>query len=237
MKKIIAVLAAAMMTTAVLGGCGAEATTESGGAPTGELLQFSENTDLPVATMTIAGFGDVVMELYPEQAPKAVENFITHAENGYYDGVEFHRVINDFMIQGGDPTATGAGGQSIWDAPFEDEFSDELYAFRGALCMANAGLGTNGSQFFVVQADSLSMTFEEAVAYHQQSGYGRTEYSDAVQEQYQAVGGTPHLDGMHTVFGQVLEGMDVVDAVAAVATDMNGRPNEQVKIESITIEQ
>ena len=93
--------------------------------------------------------GDISIRLFPELAPKTVENFTTHAKNGYYDGIVFHRVIKDFMIQGGDPTATGCGGESIWGRNFEDEFTPELHNLRGALSMANAGPGTNGSQFFI----------------------------------------------------------------------------------------
>lgn len=100
--------------------------------------------------------GNIVVELYPEYAPKAVENFVTHAKNGYYDGVTFHRVIRDFMIQGGDPTGTGMGGKSIWNRNFEDEFTFNLSHTRGMLSMANAGRNTNGSQFFIVTAEDAS---------------------------------------------------------------------------------
>ena len=96
--------------------------------------------------------GEIQILLFPDAAPKAVENFTTHAKNGYYDGLIFHRVIPDFMIQGGDPTGTGMGGESIWGKHFEDEFSPDYHNLRGALSMANAGPGTNGSQFFIVQA-------------------------------------------------------------------------------------
>ena len=99
--------------------------------------------------------GDIKIRLFPEVAPKAVENFISHAENGYYDGLIFHRVINDFMIQGGDPTGTGRGGESIYGHSFEDEFDLSSRNYRGALSMANAGPNTNGSQFFIVQAKSV----------------------------------------------------------------------------------
>ena len=99
--------------------------------------------------------GDIKIILFPEASPKAVENFITHAENGYYDGVVFHRVIDGFMIQGGDPTATGRGGESIWGRPFKDEFHPDYHNIRGALSMANAGPDTNGSPFFIVQAKEL----------------------------------------------------------------------------------
>ena len=93
--------------------------------------------------------GEIQILLFPDAAPKAVENFTTHAKNGYYDGLIFHRVIPDFMIQGGDPTGTGMGGESIWGKHFEDEFSPDYHNLRGALSMANAGPGTNGSQFFI----------------------------------------------------------------------------------------
>src|SRR5699024_1670779 len=95
--------------------------------------------------------GDMTFKLLPDIAPKTVENFVTHAKNGYYDGISFHRVINDFMVQGGDPTATGMGGESIYGGPFEDEFSLEAFNLYGALSMANSGPNTNGSQLFIVQ--------------------------------------------------------------------------------------
>ncbi|MCL2884520.1 MAG: peptidylprolyl isomerase [Oscillospiraceae bacterium] len=98
--------------------------------------------------------GDITIKLFTDQAPKAVENFLTHAANRYYDGVIFHRVIPDFMVQGGDPTGTGRGGESIWGEPFADECRSTLPCVRGALAMANAGPGTNGSQFFIIQAES-----------------------------------------------------------------------------------
>lgn len=101
-------------------------------------------------------FGEITLELYPEYAPKAVENFVTHAQNGYYDGIIFHRVIRDFMIQSGDPTGTGMGGKSIWNRNFEDEFTFSLTHERGVISMANAGRNTNGSQFFIVTAEDAS---------------------------------------------------------------------------------
>lgn len=106
--------------------------------------------DLPVAVMETSE-GTIKIRLFPEQASKAVENFIGLAKKGYYDGLTFHRVISDFMIQGGDPKGDGTGGESFWNKPFEDEFSDLLHNFRGSLSMANAGADTNGSQFFIVQ--------------------------------------------------------------------------------------
>ena len=95
--------------------------------------------------------GEIKLRLFEEIAPKAVENFKTHIKNKYYDGLIFHRVMDDFMIQGGDPDGTGRGGKSIWGSPFEDEFDRNYKNIRGALSMANAGPNTNGSQFFIVQ--------------------------------------------------------------------------------------
>ncbi len=173
--------------------------------------------------------GDISIRLFPEKAPKAVENFVTHAKNGYYDGIVFHRVIKDFMIQGGDPTATGCGGESIWGAPFKDEFDPSLHNLRGALSMANAGPGTNGSQFFIVQANSVHPNFISQMK-------DLPDYFPAeAVEAYAQVGGTPHLDYHHTVFGQVFEGMDVVDAIASVATNPSDKPLDDVVILGIDV--
>ena len=171
--------------------------------------------------------GAIKIKLFPEQAPKTVENFVTHAKNGYYDGIIFHRVIKDFMIQGGDPTGTGRGGESIYGQTFEDEFSTELFNLRGALSMANAGPGTNGSQFFIVQNSHMDSRMKGQM---ESAGFPQ-EIVDAYMEQ----GGTPHLDHRHTVFGQVIEGMDVVDKIANVKTGMGDKPVEDVAIESIDI--
>lgn len=171
--------------------------------------------------------GDIKIKLFPELALKTVENFLTHAENGYYEGIIFHRVIKDFMLQGGDPTGTGMGGESIWGTPFEDEFSMQLFNLRGALSMANAGPGTNGSQFFVVQAQHVDSRMGEQM---KQAGYPE-EIISAYMEQ----GGTPWLDHKHSVFGQVVEGMDVVDTIANVETVAGDKPAVDVVIKGITI--
>lgn len=193
--------------------------------------------------------GDIKVKFFPDEAPKAVENFKTLAKDGYYDGITFHRVINDFMIQGGDPTGTGTGGESIYGGAFEDEFSPNLYNFRGALSMANSGMNTNGSQFFIVQKpgiqdgyweyiDSLVEEFGDSqVLFDNQSNrLVKVNYSDEARELYNENGGTPHLDYGHTVFGQVFEGMDVVDAIASVAVDENDKPADDVIITSISFE-
>ncbi|WP_195480174.1 peptidylprolyl isomerase [Lactiplantibacillus plantarum] len=182
--------------------------------------------DGPKATIK-TNFGDIKVQLFPKQAPKSVENFVGLAQKGYYDGIIFHRVIPDFMIQGGDPTGTGMGGESLWGKPFEDEFSQEVFNLRGALSMANAGPNTNGSQFFIVQKPQLDAGMSDQM---KQAGYPEeivTAYGN---------GGTPWLDFRHTVFGAVSDGMDIVDKIAATETGMQDKPVKDVVIETITIE-
>lgn len=194
-----------------------------------ELIQFSDVKVGDTIAVIETNFGDVTVRLFPEQAPKAVENFTTHAKEGYYDGLTFHRVINGFMIQGGDPNGDGTGGESIWGEPFEDEFSDQLYNFNGALSMANSGEDTNGSQFFIVQQQDGSQYSDDVMA-------ANYDYPANVKEKYQEIGGTPWLDGVHTVFGQVIDGMNVVNEIASVRVDENSKPLEDVIIKTITID-
>jgi cyclophilin family peptidyl-prolyl cis-trans isomerase len=138
--------------------------------------------------------GDVVLELFDEDAPETVGNFRRLAEDGFYDGLIFHRVIPDFMVQGGCPEGTGTGGPGY---TFKDEINDHKVV-RGALAMANAGPNTNGSQFFIVTADSC-----------------------------------PWLDGKHTVFGEVSDGMDVVQKIGTLPTDARDRPTQEARIERL----
>jgi peptidyl-prolyl cis-trans isomerase B (cyclophilin B) len=140
--------------------------------------------------------GPIAVELFDDDAPKTVENFLKLSRDGFYDGVVFHRVIPDFMIQGGDPTGTGTGGPGY---TFEDEFNQHKVE-RGALAMANAGPNTNGSQFFIVTTRAA-----------------------------------PWLDGKHTVFGRVTNGMDVVDAISGVDTDHNDKPREPITIDRVEL--
>jgi peptidyl-prolyl cis-trans isomerase B (cyclophilin B) len=141
--------------------------------------------------------GTIEIELFDEDAPKTVENFKKLAQDGFYDGVIFHRVIPDFMIQGGDPTGTGSGGPGY---QFEDEFNKNKVE-RGALAMANSGPNTNGSQFFIVTAEAC-----------------------------------PWLDGKHTVFGRVTNGMDVADAISNLDTGPGDKPRDEVRIESVALD-
>ncbi|MEG0229500.1 MAG: peptidylprolyl isomerase [Oscillospiraceae bacterium] len=178
--------------------------------------------------------GNITFELYPDKAPLAVENFVVHAKSGYFNGLIFHRIIKDFMIQGGDPQGTGRGGDSIWGQglPFADEFSNDLCNFKGALSMANSGKNTNGSQFFIVQANNSKITEDLLNQYATKTG---RKYSAEQKAKYLKDGGTPWLDSVHTVFGMVTQGMDIVDKIAAVAVNDSDKPVEDVKIVKITI--
>lgn len=183
-----------------------------------------------VATVTTT-MGVMKFRLFPDAAPKAVENFATHAANGYYNDLIFHRVIRDFMIQGGDPQGTGMGGKSIWGSSFEDEFSADAHNYYGALSMANAGPNTNGSQFFIVQAKEVPPSMLEQMETLKDQGF-----AEEVIAAYKEVGGTPWLDFKHTVFGQLAEGAEVLEAIAAVACGFQDKPVEDVVIKSIVIE-
>ena len=266
-RKLRAAAAAALLAATVLSGCGKE------------YPQITGNYEgLPVAVIEIENFGTVRAVLFEEQCPKTVENFITLAESDYYDGLTFHRVIEDFMIQGGDPNGNGSGGKSAWGGTFKDEFDSSLRNFCGALSMANSGKDTNGSQFFIVQqndgteydadylrkiADPIGYLEDVAESYikqgaskddvntwleaqketkqqqlesYKQQGYPSQTYPEEVAEYYAEVGGAPWLDMRHTVFGQVIEGMDVIDTIAGVNIDNDDKPITDVVIKDITIE-
>jgi cyclophilin family peptidyl-prolyl cis-trans isomerase len=150
---------------------------------------------MSAATVT-TNRGAIEVELFDDDAPRTVANFVKLSRDGFYDSVVFHRVIPNFMVQGGDPTGTGSGGPGY---RFDDEPNDHRVE-RGVLAMANAGPNTNGSQFFIVTAEAC-----------------------------------PWLDGLHTVFGRVSSGMDVVDAIESTPTDRNDRPLDEVRIESVAI--
>ncbi|MBO0482500.1 peptidylprolyl isomerase [Candidatus Enterococcus courvalinii] len=237
-KKILLTLGLAAALLAVAGCSTNQTTTSSTKASTAESTTESSvdlnALELPQLTNEVAtnealvemttSEGTIKIKLFPELAPKAVENFLTHAKDGYYDGLTFHRVIKDFMIQGGDPKGDGTGGESIWGEGFETEISNQLYNIRGALSMARSqNPNSNGSQFFIVQnSDDVH------------DGLLKDDYPRAIIDAYKK-GGYPSLDGSYTVFGQVIEGMDVVDKIAQVETDSNDKPTADVKIESIKV--
>lgn len=175
--------------------------------------------------------GEIKVRLFPEAAPKAVENFKTHAKNGYYNGIIFHRVIPDFMIQGGYSTGTGMGGESIWGTSFEDEFDLDYRNIRGSLSMANSGPNTNGSQFFIVQNSEVD---KDIIGQMKDAGEEKG-YPEPVVNAYEELGGAYWLDFRHTVFGQVFEGMDVVDKIAGLETDGSDKPLNPVIMEKVEI--
>ena len=211
--------------------CGKSATFQTDPPKPGEQIAIIHTT-----------MGDITVKFFPKSAPKAVENFVTHAKNGYYDGVIFHRVMENFMIQSGDPNGNGTGGESIWGGFFEDEFDKNLHHFSGALSMADGGPDTNGSQFFIVHSSGEAMTDSNR---KRMEKWGMNE---KLIERYMTLGGAPHLDHEtatsgdgHVIFGQVVEGMDVVDAIAKVRVIMNdsaterSKPKEDIVITSIEI--
>lgn len=208
-------------------------------APDGEQLKKpSKGEEVAVLETSM---GTIKIRLFPQYVPTAVENFKTLIKEGYYDGITFHRVIDDFMIQSGDPTGTGTGGECAFDGyeAFQDEFSRNLYNFRGAVSMANAGSNTNGSQFFIVQTDSaVYSNLVNAEGFKSQGG------ASWAADAYEKYGGTPYLDGQfksitgsgHTVFGQVYEGLSVVDKIAGVDVDSSSKPLKDVTIKKAYLE-
>lgn len=182
-----------------------------------------------IAIIHVRDFGDITVKFFNDKAPKAVENFVTHSKEGYYNGVKFHRVINEFMIQSGDPEGTGRGGESIWGKGFAEEFDYELVPYRGSLCMASAGVGTSslGSQFFITQAN-----YDEAMEQAMKKG----GYPEKLLEQYKKYGGYLSLYLSYTVFGQVIDGMDVVDSIASVEKEAKGSSEKSSPIEDVIID-
>jgi len=212
LKKWVALLAAVLCLAGLIGCSNNTATNDVTTAYPDKTVGFQ--LDMPLAGETVAimhtSMGDICLRFFPEAAPKAVENFLTHAKNGYYNGITFHRVIEDFMIQGGDPDGDGTGGHSIWSEDktkgFEDEFDLKLLNLRGSLSMANAGVNTNGSQFFINQGDGeafgsrdnysyatrykeMEQVYEQYVAYYAQMGYDFTDYCKDVDAFVEANGG------------------------------------------------
>lgn len=244
-------LAAAAVLVFLAAGCGGEQKAQEPGS--GTVLQAQMPAEGEEIAVITTSKGDITLRFYPDEAPKAVENFKTLAKDGYYDGVIFHRVIEDFMIQTGDPTGTGAGGESCWGQDFEDEISEKLHFYRGALAMANRGQNTNGSQFFIVQQKDVleealtalqeardSNEGELGLTLHDQYFTFNDLFPDEVLDYYRSQGGAAHLEyafgQAYTIFGQVIDGMDVVDAIAAAETDASDKPVEEITIEKIVFE-
>ena len=183
-----------------------------------------------IITMTIKDHGDVKFRLFPEYADKGAENFIELAERGYYNGLTFHRIIKDFMIQGGDPEGTGMGGESAWGGSFDGGTDPHLIHAAGAVAYANSGsTATDGSQFYIVTGEVYSQDDLQ-----QLSDYGY-RFSENEKKVYSTAGGAPWLDGGYTVFGQVFDGLDIIFDIQNTATDEDDKPLEDVIIESVTV--
>lgn len=223
MKKTVLILCGIMIIVSLLIGCEKK-----------ELDQFAKpEKGETIAEIVVRDYGSIYVKFFEEEAPKAVENFIALAKEGYYDGLSFHRIIEDSMIQSGDPTGSGSGGESIWGEAFKDEFTSKLQPYRGALCMANAGPNANGSQFLFVQS---KQTYNEEVLKQIELQY-QIKFNDKARKLYNEVGGTPWLYRLNTVFGQIYDGYDVLDAIAKVEkTDAEkGIPAVNIIIDRIII--
>ena len=194
-----------------------------------ETQMAAPNSGETIAVMHVKDFGDITFKFFDDKAPKAVENFLTHTKDGYYNGVKFHRVMEEFMIQGGDPTGNGTGGESIWGKGFAEEIDESLVPYRGALCMASTGYGKSslGSQFFIVQANATN-EMKNAL-----SQYG---YPEGLIDAYSQYGGYLSLYGMYTVFGQVVDGMDVVDKIVKVEKNLSETGELSVPVNDVIIE-
>lgn len=248
--------ASATASSAVAQASGESRVRPSDGKKIGYQLEKPENGE-EIAVFTTS-MGVIKMRLFPEAAPKTVENFKGLIQKGYYNGLTFHRVIKDFMIQGGDPKGDGTGGESLWGKEFADEFNFNLVNIRGSVAMANAGKDTNGSQFFINQAGASTFSGwdyyqqgyevykQQPEAFIQQYGswIDMSKVTDDYKKIYTENGGNPTLDGAysviekgHSVFAQVFEGMDVVDKIAATEVDeSNDKPITPVTITKAEIQ-
>ncbi|MCH3971602.1 MAG: peptidylprolyl isomerase [Oscillospiraceae bacterium] len=264
--------ALALLLAVSFAGCGSGSSSTSAAASSGPVraddgkklgYQLEKPADGEEVAVIQTNMGTIRMRLFAQAAPKTVENFKGLIKKGYYNGLLFHRVIKDFMIQSGDPKGDGTGGESLWGGTFADEFNANLVNLRGAVAMANSGANTNGSQFFIDQAGPVSDTTWQQVSsmYQQLKSYDSSQWSQIAESQYNILdpgkltdaykalykkqGGNPNLDGAynaftpprgHAVFGQVYDGMDVVDKIAAVAVDSKDKPKADVKIIKAALE-
>ncbi|MBE6853932.1 MAG: peptidylprolyl isomerase [Ruminococcus sp.] len=248
LKKSIACFLCAAMSAAVLSGCGKEEAGPLGStmyksgsaAEDYEICLDSEsgytdmvNYTLPqkgeeIIKMTIRGKGTIRIKLFPELMPRACANFVGLASQGYYDGLTFHRIIADFMIQGGDPEGNGRGGESIWGTKFDGGASKYLYHVNGALAYANSsGTSTDGSQFYIV----VGQKFPEEVI----DDYASAELTDKARQAYIENGGAPWLDGGYTIFGQVFDGMSIVEDICNNTEVVSEKPVEDVIIDKVEV--
>lgn len=236
MKRFFSLALCLFFVCAFFTACAEETDTEGIGASrnrpavvSGQLQYTLPTEGAPIATLSTT-MGDIVVVLYPDHAGWAVDNFTRLANEGYYNETLFHRVIADFIIQGGDPTKTGTGGESIWKKPFPIEVSSKLHHFSGAFCMSSKYNNSTiiGSQFYIVATPAGGFSEEEI------SAFSADGMSEDVANTYKQAGGAPYLDNTDTVFGQVISGMDIVDSIAAVSTNEENMPKKEILLQSIT---
>ena len=223
-KKITSLIICSLIIVLSFTGCGKYVQLEDVEILNYELPQQNEE----IAVISIKDYGDIKIKLFPEQCPKGVENFKRLInELQYYDGVIFHRVIKDFMIQTGDPQGNGTGGKSIWGDGFEQEINSGLRHFSGAVSYATGADKLNGSQFFIVTGttDNDFKAFADGGYY----------FPANVADMYGSAGGYPTLDGNYEVFGQVFEGLDICFEISQTETDENDKPLEDIVIEKAEI--
>lgn len=235
-RGLACMLLAGLACAAGLAGCGGEGTGPGGAAAerpayTGSLAQLSAPAEGAAIAIFETSLGEIRAQLFFEDAPMAVTNFTTLAQQGYFDGLTFHRVVDGFVIQSGDGTGTGLGGRTIWGTPYPVEYSAAVRHYAGALCAAFSQDEpvSGSSQFYFVAARPGSV--EQALLDQLAAAGLPQEALDA----YAAQGGLPYLDNTDTVFGQIYQGLDVLDAIAAVPVDENSRPIEDVVLQRVTI--
>ena len=222
MKKFLSLFCVMLLSFILLAGCSGGETEQNE-----TLLQFQTPNPGDTIAVFVTSKGTFKAVLYADHAPLAVQNFIRLASVGFYDGMEFHRVISDFVVQSGDP-ATKEDSTDADVQPFRNEYSENLHHYPGALGMANDRADHNTTQFYVVKGASVS---QDLLGQLEQQGY-----SSSVIDAYNTHGGLPTLDNRYTVFGQVYEGLDVITKISKVNTDGNDRPKKAVTITSVTIE-
>ena len=234
-KKIVTAVLCATIVPTILTGCGKEDLLNKKAEESVAVANYTApEVGEKIAVIKVKDYGEIKIKLFPEYAAKGVENFTALAEMDYYDELIFHRVIEGFVIQGGDPKGNGQGGNSVWGTDFDIEASPNLYHFSGAVAYAHAQNGGNGSQFYIV-CTQPGETFNGGKMTLTEDMLGDYSLSDEAKKAYLENGGVPFLDGGYTVFGQVFEGMDIVYEIAAVRVDESDLPTKQVVIESVEI--
>ena len=235
-KRMAVAALSLSMITMMFSGCGKEDLLKEKAEQTVVPVNFTApEIGEKIAVIKVKDYGEIKIKFFPEYAAKGVENFIGLAEMNYYDELIYHRVVEDFVIQGGDPRGDGTGGNSIWGQDFAVDSAPNLYHFSGAVAYAHAQNGGNGSQFYIVCTNEGETFYDTGIPLTEEiiSEYG---YTDEVEALYMEKGGIPYLDGGYTVFGQVFEGMDVVYAISEVKVDeATSMPAKQVVIESVEI--